>query len=356
MNSLDHTKPHHGLSIKTHLLLLIAGVAIPMLLLVAILAWDYSSVARRTIEASRRDAVDDLVNLLDREIQTTAEFLNGLAVYPRIQTGDPDIVPKLASVAIEHGIQVMGLFDLEGHLVFNSAATNSPTFPSAEQVGVPEVAGGQKIFVSDLVSDTAAKTGFLYISVPCLLDGKVAFVLVGGISPSRLQGLFAQAGLHENWVGAIVDRQGILIARSLKFETYVGRHAKAGVVAAARGTERSGLFENTSQEGILMENAFHRAKNGWMAFVAVPESVLHAPLWRTALTMTIIGLVLTVVGLTVGALIARRISREIHQLGYASVAFAAGDKVRLPTSTIAELQDMSRSLEMTSARKNQGAL
>jgi hypothetical protein len=55
-------------------------------------------------------AVDDLSNLLEREIQTTASFLNGLAVYPRIQDGGAGVTPKLATVARETGIQMMGLY------------------------------------------------------------------------------------------------------------------------------------------------------------------------------------------------------------------------------------------------------
>lgn len=354
--SRTHSKPNYGLSIQAYLLLVIASVAIPMLILVAIIAWDYSATARRTIEASRFDAVNDLVNLLDREIQTTAEFLNGLAVYPRIQTGELEIIPKLATVASEHGVEVIGLFDHDGHLLFNSAAATMPDFPSAESVGVSKVIDGRKTFVSDLLARDASRAGLIYVSVPCVIEGNVAFVLVGGFSPSRLQELFSQAGLQENWVGGVVDRTGVLIARSLNAPTYVGRYAKEGVVAAARGSQPTGLFENTSREGILMENAFHRSKSGWMAFVAVPAAVLQAALWRTTLTMTMIGLALTAIGLAISVLIARRISREIHQLGYASVAIAAGDNVKLPTSTIAELQKMSRSLEMTSARKNQATI
>jgi HAMP domain-containing protein len=166
-----------------------------------------------------------------------------------------------------------------------------------------------------------------------------------------LQGLFVQAGLQEGWVGGIVDRKGILVARSLRSETFVGRPAKPSVVAVAQGHDPMGLFENTSHEGVLMENAFRRSNSGWTAYVAVPATVLHAPFWRTALMIMLIGLALTLAGLAIGIMIARRIAREIHQIGYASVAVAAGDKIHLPTSTIAELQDVSRSLELTSAHK-----
>ena len=66
-------------TIRSYLLLLIAAVIVPMMVLVAILAWDYGTAGRRTIEAERLDTVNNVKHLMDREIQSAAGFLNGLA-------------------------------------------------------------------------------------------------------------------------------------------------------------------------------------------------------------------------------------------------------------------------------------
>ena len=56
-------------------------------------------------------------------------------------------------------------------------------------------------------------------------------------------------------------------------------------------------------------------------------------------------------------LVASHLSRAIQRLGIAAVAIASGDVVRMPASNIAELQDVSRSIEVTGAvaRRNRRA-
>ena len=347
------TKPPFGLSIQSYLLILIAAIVVPLLALAAVLAWDYAAAARRTIEASAIDAVDDLSNLIEREIQTTAGFLNGLAVYPRIQAADPEIVPKLADVARQNGIEVLGLYDRNGHLVFNSRVPDLMTFPSPKSVGVSEIVGGHKVFVSGLLASEGAKPGFVYVSVPCMVNGKVAFVLVGGFSPLRFQAMFAEAGLRKGWLAGIVDRTGTLIARSEKADTYVGGHARPETIEAARGLPRSGHFDSVSREGVAVQSSFRRLPGtGLTTIVALPTAVIDAPLWHTAVIMSAVGLLVAILCLVLGVVVASRVARAVHQFGYASVAFAAGDKVSLPTSTVTELQDMSRSLEVTAERRD----
>jgi HAMP domain-containing protein len=99
-----------------------------------------------------------------------------------------------------------------------------------------------------------------------------------------------------------------------------------------------------------VKNAYERsAITGWSVSVAVPTVIVDAPLWHTALTMTVIGVVLTLVALLLSFLVASYLSRAIQRLGIAAVAIASGDVVRMPTSNISELRDVSRSIEVTGA-------
>jgi len=66
-------------TIRSYLLLMIAAIILPMMALVAILAWDYGAAGRRTIEAERLDVANNLMHLMDREIQANEGFLAGVA-------------------------------------------------------------------------------------------------------------------------------------------------------------------------------------------------------------------------------------------------------------------------------------
>jgi HAMP domain-containing protein len=128
------------------------------------------------------------------------------------------------------------------------------------------------------------------------------------------------------------------------------------MVEIARGSHTEGLFDVVSRDGVDVKNSFQRsAVSGWTAAVAVPASVVNAPLHRTALFMAAIGLALTLVSLVLGSMVAFRISRAVQQLGVASAAFASGHAVPLPTSMLTELQDVATAMQVSADRAKRRA-
>lgn len=342
------------MSIRSYLLLLLAATLIPMLGLAAVLAWYYGDAARRTIEAQRIDVANNVTNLIDREVLSIAGFLGGLSISPGFQAGDANLLRVVGENAVARGVQGLGLFDRSGRLVVATPGDRDTGFAPPDRVGVAEILAGRPLFVSGFHASsgtgTGPKSGLFYVSVPVVVDGKVAMVLSAGLSPRRLQGLFAEAGMREGWRGGVVDRNGIIIARSLEPDTYVGNQAQQPMVDAARGTQTSGLFDVITREGIEVKNSFQRsAITGWTAAVAVPASVVNEPLWSTAIILGLSGICFVLLSLLLGTLIAGRIAHAVYQLGHAVVAFANGDSVPLPGNTITELRDVLRVIESTSA-------
>jgi hypothetical protein len=342
-------------SIRSYLQLLIAAILVPMLVLVAYLAWHYGSASRRTIEAQRLDVVSNLTHLIDREIQATSGFLTGIATSPGLQAGNPETQRRVTNVALGVGFVGLGIFDASSRLIFNEPATNKPVFADMEAVGVPAILGGRKTYVSDLIAAGDAK--LFVVSVPIVVEGKVAFVLSGVLPVQRLQKLFAESGLRgrdlalrDAWSAGVVDRKGILLARSQRPEAFVGKLAQAPMVEAAAGRAVSGLFDVTSRDGVDIKNAFqHVSDIGWTVGVAVPAAVVNAPLWDTALSMAAIGLSLTLLSILLGSLVASRIAHGVHQLGHAAVGLASGDIVPLQVSRTAQISDVSHALEAAAA-------
>jgi hypothetical protein len=340
-------------TIRSYLLLMIAAIILPMMALVAILAWDYGAAGRRTIEAQRLDAANNLFYLMDREILVTAGFLDGIATSLAGQTVNPRLSGEVAAAATANGFAALVIHDRRGRRVFTASAAGEAGFATAQALGVDEVVAGRRPFVSDFVpaSAEAFKPGLFFVSVPVMAGGEVAFVLSGGLPPQRLQPLLAEAGLQAGWAAAIVDRQGIMLARRLRPELYVGTLAQKPMVEIARGSRTEGLFDVVSRDGVDVKNSFQRsAISGWTADVAVPAAVVNAPLHRTALIMAAIGLALTLVSLVLGSMVAFRISRAVQQLGVASAAFASGHAVPLPTSMLTELQDVATAMHVSADR------
>jgi len=339
-------------TIRSYLLLMIAAIIIPMMALVAILAWDYGAAGRRTIEAERLDVATNLMHLMDREIQATTGFLNGVATSIALQSSIPRIADSVMSAAMSSGFRMLAIHDPAGRMVFAVPAMPGAALATSQGLGVPEVVASRKPFVSDfLAGDGEFKPGLFFVSVPVLVDGQVAFVLSGGLMPQRLQPLLAEAGLREDWQAGIVDRKGVMLARSQRPDLYVGGLAQTPMVEIARSTRSAGLFDVVSRDGVEVKNSFQRSPiSGWTAAVAVPAAVVNAPLYRTALSMAAVGLALTLLSLVLGWMVANRISRAVQQLGAAAAAFASGHAVPLPTSMLTELQDVKQAMEVSAAR------
>jgi hypothetical protein len=324
-----------------------------MMVLVAMLAWDYGAAGRRTIEAERLDAANNLMHLMDREVQATTGFLDGLATSLAQRPSDPRLAENVVASARANGFAALAVHDRAGKLLFLGPATEPAGLVSAQALGVPEVLASSKAFVSDFVAaGEALKPGLFFVSVPVLVDGQVALVVSGGLPVQRLQPLFADAGLREGWLAGIVDRQGVILGRRFRSDRYVGGLAQKPMVEIVRSGRSAGLFDVAARDGgVEVKNSFRRsAISGWTASVAVPASVVNAPLYRSALSMAAIGLALTLLSLFLGSLVARRISRAVQQLGVASAAFASGHAAPLPTSMLTELQDVATAMKVSADR------
>ena len=339
-------------TIRSYLLLMIAAIIVPMMALVAILAWDYGAAGRRIIEAERLDVANNLKHLMDGQIEAITGFLSGIAASRAFEASDPRLPESAVTSASSNGFSVLVVHDRAGRRLFAAPSAKGVGLATPHDLGVTEVVASRKPFVSDFVAvGDEFKPGLLFVSVPVLVGNQVAFVLSGGLPPHRLQALFAQAGLREGWSAGIVDRKGVLLARSLRPDLYVGSLAQTPMVEVARGTQSVGLFDVVSRDGVEVKNSFQRsAVSGWTAAVAVPAAVVNAPLYRTALSMAAVGLALTLLSLLLGSLVASRIARAVQQLGAASAAFASGHAVPLPTSMLTELQDVRHAMEVSASR------
>ncbi|MBS0526752.1 MAG: cache domain-containing protein [Proteobacteria bacterium] len=337
------------LSIRAYLVLLIAAVLVPMLVLAGVLAWHYADAERRIIEAQRVDVANNLGHLIDRDIESMAGFLSGVALSPRLQAADPEIVRRVASLGHQRGFESLGLFDRNGTLLVSMPGGGVP-FAAADAVGVGIVLAGQPMFVSNLQRAADGKAGPYYISVPILRDGEPIGVLSGGVSVRHLQKLFGEAGLRESWRAGIVDRQGTILASSRDAETLIGVRAQDPLVVAVHSGRANGLFDLVSRDGVRMSNSFQRSTiSGWTAAVAVPAAVIEEPFRNTALVLGMAALLLTLIGLLQAVVVASAIAGAVRQLGAAVVAFASRREVILPRWTMRELRDVLRVVESTAA-------
>jgi hypothetical protein len=118
------------------------------------------------------------------------------------------------------------LLDTKGQQLLSTNRPFGAPLPHAPNTEMSErvVATGQPQ-VSDLVMGAVLNRPIVAVGVPVFRDGKVAFVLVSGLGSEILSKLLRQPDLSPDWVVAIFDRKGIIVARNRELDRFLGKPA-----------------------------------------------------------------------------------------------------------------------------------
>ncbi|MEP6826665.1 MAG: HWE histidine kinase domain-containing protein, partial [Aestuariivirga sp.] len=195
----------------------------------------------------------------------------------------------------------------------------------------------------------------IVIAVPVFSESNnVESGLAAEVSMSVFNHVFDDAGMSKSWVAAVVDQNGLFVARNVDAENRVGTTARPELGVAARGVATSGTFENVTWEGIPALNSFERSPiTQWTSVVAVAKSELAAPV-QQALAYTLLeGLAAVGLSLLAAAMMAARIAKPVANLSRYATSLAQGQKVEPEKYHIIEIENVRASLNRamaTSAR------
>src|SRR5207237_8279836 len=115
-----------------------------------------------------------------------------------------------------------------------------------------------------------------------------------------------------DWTGAILGRDGLIVARSRTPETWLGRPAGA---LLGRLEGRAGWTRGVDADGVAAYAAYSRsAFTGWTVAIAVPAETVDAPLRGSLLLAVAGGLTVLLGGALLALVVGRRIARPILAL------------------------------------------
>jgi methyl-accepting chemotaxis protein len=163
-----------------------------------------------------------------------------------------------------------------------------------------------------------------------------------GINLLQTQTLFAGASMPEGAVISLIDRSGLVMARSTEPDRFIGTTAD---VPSADSGNAPAMTPRTDADGV--ERIFASApidRQGWTIGVGIPTSVVVAqllPFWRRNVAIASIA----VFGSLLWALwMSTQVSRQLRHLRAAAVRIANGDlsppgRLRVGNLETAQLQD-----------------
>ncbi len=251
----------------------------------ASLIWMDAQRRQAEAEQTALTAARAMASTLDRDLASIVATLNVLATEPTLRQGDLAAFQQRAAETLVHqNITNYVLIDRHFQQRVNTLRPWGTPLPTV--AGPPElrhITEAGEVVLSDLFIGPVTGQPIVGLGVPVYVAGEVAYSLNVGIEPERLSQILQGARLPDHWVGAIIDRQGRVVARTRLNERYVGRQATADLMHALR-QHPQGTVKTHTLEGIPSLGAFRRLEQfGWTVAIGIPLEELQAP-WRESLS------------------------------------------------------------------------
>ena len=268
---------------------------------------------------------------IDREVETLQRVMATMATSPLL--AQPDVQrfrTQAAAVQKITGSVNFVLTDPGGQIVFNLQVPEGVRLPMhPDPTLIQRVVDTRLTAISDLIASQPSGRPIVVIAVPVLQDGRVAYVLTGGFSAQALGKVLGQQGLPASWIAEVVDRKGIIAARTHQPERFIGQ--KTALLKERSQKQPQDVFEGTTLEGVPVITAYMRsAVTGWTVAIGIPRALFTASLWRSALTAAGIAALLLAVMLMLAAAISRRIAGSVAALAKPMQGLSAGMPIAPP--------------------------
>jgi signal transduction histidine kinase/CheY-like chemotaxis protein len=339
--------------LRVHLLVLVVGTLLPALVLAGVLIQRVvndgrDAVRRQLLEAARAEA-----SVLDSELSGTIRALRALAESDRLTTADTAGFREQAEriQATEQSWEDVVLQTPQAVGVVNTGRSfGGVVSPALDRDSLAQVISTRAPVIGDLRggSDFGEALAFA-VHVPVIRGGRLIYVLSAVITPDRLAKLIGQQALSEEFVRGVVDKRGVLVARTRDPEQFVGQKGTPEFLKRF-ATANEAVYRDTSLEGESVYAAYTRAPiSGWIAGVAVPVRAVNAPFRRSMLALVGLGLVLLGIGLAGAFEISRRISRDITRAARSADVIARGLRPEVRQSPVLEVQQLSDALVRSAA-------
>jgi len=339
-----------ALSIHTRLMMLTLATVLPLVAVGGVAIIRMVDDQNIKVEQGVGRTVDGLLGDVDRQIIAIEAELQVLAVSPSLQEEDLYHFYQQMNAALPLQGTSIALLDIKGQQLLNTNLPFGAPLPRSFNTEMSEhiVATG-KPQVSDLIMGAVLHRPIVAVGVPVFRDGRVAFILAMGLGSEILSKLLHQPDLLPDWVVAIFDRKGIIVARNRELDRFLGKPAAPIIREAIKGPVESWI-PNVTSEGIRVYSTFRRsAVTGWTAAIGVPREFVDIPRRRAQFLAFGGGVSVLAVSLFLAWWMARAIRRPVEALTAATKAVASGAPIGDLNSGVRELNQVSGALRATAA-------
>ena len=342
-------------SLRRELLRVVLFAALPILVLTAGLILHLLLVQRAATTDAMAQTARVVALAVDEEASTWRAIAQTLASSPLLERDDLQGFRAFAMrVAANHAGLSIKLVRADGSQVFDTSELHAA--PSHNLlVPVPGAApgrgdieqwrsllvGGEPHYSNLLLISNADKPRLAY-RWPVLRSADVRYGLELALPIDDLNRLLRRYEPASNWVLAVIDHQGTIVARNAQAERFVGMRATDSV-QQARIRPGVAVTSGTAADGrSVLQATAGSAQTGWTVAIGAPAPVADGPVLRS-LGLWSIGVLLS---LALAVAVARRTWREVGRplqvlAGHAG-SLQRGEPIAEPESRVREVVECGR--------------
>lgn len=330
--------------IQVVLTLIIPGWIAMAMVIVGFYKEERAHVLQNTVGISRA-----LMAAVDRELTSSITAAQVLATSSNLKAGDFAAFHGKAISLLPLGLgSHFVLADSSGQQLINTLRPYGQPLPMQGHLAVrDDVFSKGKPVIGDLMIGTVAKEPFVTVQVPVFRDDEVKYMLGMGIFADRFNEILQRQQLPTNWIAVILDKSGVIVARTHNPERFIGeRGAEVALKAISERGDGTTSFE--TREGIPAIAAFSRSKlSGWSVSIGIPVEELPA-ISSSYLMVSVLGaLSLLSIGLGFASYQSTLIARAISGLIPPAVALGLGKVPIVARLSVREADEVGQALDRT---------
>ena len=344
------------MSLRLRLILLTLAVFVPALVTALWVIHGAYDSERASLERGLRETTRALSMVVDRELSQRETIARLLADSPYLDAA-PDLTESDLRNFYEQarrasdGLGGWVVLATPRAQVLNTLRPLGEALPrlvEGQTANFPFVTGSPKL--SGLAKGVVSGQLAASIQVPVTRRGATPLNVGFTISPLELQRLVESQRMPTNWIGAVIDSEGVVVARQPDAARWVGQPATAEMKAQlSRGKE--GSFDAVSLDGRQTVAVFNKSERyGWAFVIAVPQDVFGNSLSRSVLMVAGGAGALLVLALLGAVWVARGIERPVYALQAAARSLERGELVKPQSTGSLESDEVAASLAQASEK------
>ncbi|MDX2205288.1 MAG: histidine kinase [Hyphomicrobiaceae bacterium] len=261
--------------------LTVAGV-IPILVFAASALYITADTTRAN---ARREAADTLMRVAERvtaKLAKEIEVAEALAASSSLDQPDlPRFYREAGRIAPTRALwETVALVDLSGKQRLNLLRPLGEDLgPVADRASFEQVLRTQQPSIGGIgpVGSVSGKR-LISFAVPVVRKGQLQYVLAVKASAHAVRQVLRNAGAPAGWIGAIVDAQGHIIARSSGQDSGVGP-AAVDAIRKATAHAPAGYYQSRTAANVEIETIYRTlaGPSRWSVHFGVPTETLNAP-------------------------------------------------------------------------------